>query len=127
MKVQWSEDAAVEIRSIQELDHLLDDLAAQTPEDRPILVDLIHVESGILEVGIGCRVSVLCHVPASGDPPYLVSLGDEAETGDVGFYGYGEWSEFSREECVPIEVARQAAREFFISGGLSTRVRWKWV
>jgi hypothetical protein len=125
MIVQWEQVALTEISAAPELDRVLDELAERTPEEHPILVDLIHPVGGTLAIGIGGAVSVLSHVPASGDPPYLVSIGNETATGEIGFYGYGEWSEFSREDCVPNAVARQVARDFLATGELSQQVRWR--
>jgi len=126
-KVRWGEGTeVVTVHSLAELDGVLDRLALQYPEDRAVLAEVVAPNGDSLAIGLGRNESLLSWVQSSGDPPYYNSMGDEAESGAVSFYFGGTWSEFPRSDVVSIEVAREAVRDFFHSGGrLSDKVRWE--
>ena len=109
---------------IANLDRLLDEVTSELSQDEPILVELVGPAGDLLSVGIGADESVLTWVQASEEPPYLASLGDEAAPGTIVFYLFGELSEFPRSQCIPVETARQAAREFLATAQLPSCVRW---
>ncbi len=69
------------------------------------------------------------HNPKSGDPPYLVVVGDPAltfESGGVVVFRFGgQWTEILRRNCVPVDVMLRIARDFFTTGHLSDWIAWE--
>jgi hypothetical protein len=75
---------------------------------------------------VGDDRSVLNHVPADLDPPYMVSVGDEGGEEPFAFYVAGDhYSEALRRNTIPPDVARAAMRHFVIRGELSPEVQWE--
>jgi hypothetical protein len=65
---------------------------------------------------------------ASGDPPYLVPVGDLTpveEEGVVVFRFEGQWTEISRRNCVPVDLMIRIAKDFFSTGNLPGWISWE--
>ncbi len=124
-RVTWSREAPTPVKSLAELDALLDQLARDYPGDDAILVDVENLAGDGLAIGLGKDYSVLGFTSASGEPPYLVSKGFEASDELLVFYFQGHWTEFSMRNAIPISVARAAVREFLVTGKLTNTVEWE--
>jgi hypothetical protein len=75
---------------------------------------------------VGADWSVLNHVPADVDPPYLVSVGDDQNEEPVVFYVAGDhYSETLRRNTIRPLAARAAMRHFVATGELSPDVTWE--
>jgi hypothetical protein len=82
-------------------------------------------DAGTLTVVVGHDRSVLNHVPADANPPYLSSVGDEDEDRPFTFYVQGDHhSELPWHHPIPVAQAREAARTFLVTGTLDDRLRW---
>lgn len=112
------------VRSIEELDELLDRLQEEAAATQPFIVELIVPGAGSLGMGLGLDDTVLSYTPASLDPPYLRSAGPSEHGNDLVFYYYGDWTEFPRESAIALNSGRAAMRFFFEGGVLSNEVKW---
>jgi hypothetical protein len=125
-KVQWSADGQREISSLSELDSLLDELHAKYQGDRAIIVTIeAPGDGGTLAIGVGRELSVLNYVPASGNPPYLSSVGDLTGDETIIFHFMGQWSEFPIRHAISFESAREAVRYFFKTQRLPDSIIWE--
>lgn len=105
-----------------ELDLLLDRLTADA--SLPILVD-IRVPGFIVQIGLGLDPTfVIVNTGHENDGEYVVTVGDAKAEGMVEVYGCGTYSEMSRRNLVPHNMARDAVRHFVDSGVLSASVCW---
>ena len=75
---------------------------------------------------MGRKLSVLSYVPSSGDPPYLLSVGN-CEDGEkiLVFRSMGEWTEFLTRNAIPVAVALEAMEHFCETGTLSENINWE--
>jgi immunity protein Imm1 of predicted polymorphic toxin system len=93
---------------------------------RPEDVQLSVGEAGILGMVVGAAWSVLNHVPSHHDPPYMVSVGNDARDEQLDFYVSGDHhTQTSRRNTVPYEVARTAMRHFLLTGQLLPEITWE--
>jgi Immunity protein Imm1 len=113
MTLAWGPDGVAEVDSVDELDTLLARLTREAELTDPFVVELVAGEHGTLAMGVGRPETVLSHTPASGDPPYHASRGDPSAEGFIDFYFQGSYSEYPREQAVPVEVGREAMRRYF--------------
>lgn len=125
-KIQWNGDGEQCVRTVQQLDDLLDRLHAEYEGGVPVLVVIESPMNGdSLAVAVGSSISVVSFVSGSGDPPYFTSLGAHSDEGTIEFNFMGHLSECSRTNAVPIDVAREVVRQFFRTGALSELVQWE--
>ena len=125
-KVQWDNDESRYVCDVGALDALLDELHAFAMGKRPMLVTVESLASGqCLIVGVGASSSVLSHMPADNDPPYLSSVGSCAESGVREFWYMGELSEIPIRNCIDSPLARRAVRHFAETDALSEEVVWE--
>jgi hypothetical protein len=124
-KIKWDASPEATVQTIDELDRQLDRLQ-QDCIAAPVLATVELLSSGdSLSIGLGRAESVLNFVSGSGDPPYWSSVGERKEDDAVGFNFMGELSEIPLRHLIPIDMARQAVRDFVQSGKLSARVKWE--
>jgi hypothetical protein len=66
---------------------------------------------------------------ASGDPPYLVPVGDSSlpiESRDVAVFRFeGQWTEIPRRNCVTVDLMLRIAKDFFTTGNLPGWLAWE--
>jgi hypothetical protein len=123
--IEWLEHGdRVTVNSSIQFSQVLDRIAAGSDPSCPPLV-LIGNEGGILTIGLGAPVSILNHIPPSGDPPYMMSVGDGDAEGVIDFYYFGHHSQFAVRNTIPNELAREAALYYAVSGILSDNVAWE--
>jgi hypothetical protein len=113
--------------SENEVDAMLDRIADEARRDgRPQDVQVTVESAGTLGIVVGANWSVLNHVPANLDPPYMVSVGDDQSNERVVFYVAGDhYSEALRRNTIRPEAARAAMRQFVATGLLSPDVTWE--
>jgi len=125
-KVQWAKDGERDVSSLAELEALLDDLQRKYRRSRPALITIEAPENqGTLTIGLGLDVSVLNHIPESGNPPYLSSLGNPNAEGITVFYYMGDWTEIHQRHLIPIDLAREGVRHFCKTGHLLDKIEWE--
>jgi hypothetical protein len=125
-RLVWNENGSAEIMSVAELDALLDDLASRAEKGDPFMVELSAENGDLMSLGLGQDMSVLSYTPASLDPPYLASVGEENEENDgvIVFNYAGQETEFPLASAVPTSDAREAFRVFFETGALADNIQW---
>ena len=124
-KARWAEKPEVAIGTVEELDRLLDQLQQENIPS-PVLVTVELPSSGdSLSIGLGRNESVLNFVSGSGNPPYWSSVGEHEEEEAVSFNFMGELSEIPLRHLIPLDLARQAVRDFVSTGKLSQKVKWE--
>lgn len=112
------------VESVERLDQLLDDLQRQGAASQPLIAELVPPGKGTLAIGLGLDDTVLSYTPASRNPPYLRTAGPNEHGSDLVFFYYGEWTEFPREQAIPLSEAREAIRRFYREGALPSQVKW---
>ncbi|MEJ7639149.1 MAG: Imm1 family immunity protein [Singulisphaera sp.] len=124
--VDWQEDGdGVVVGSPEELSRLLDRIAAETEPSIPILV-MVTNNGGSLAIGVGAPASTLNHTPTSGDPPYMISVGDFfKEEGFIDFWYLGHHTQFCARNAIPIEQAKAAVLQYAETGTLPDEVAWE--
>lgn len=124
-KARWAEKPELVIGTVEELDRLLDQLQREHTSS-PVLVTVELPSTGdSLSIGLGRAESVLNFVSGSGNPPYWSSFGEHEENEAVGFNFMGELSEIPLRHLIPLDLARQAVRDFVRTGKLSSNVKWE--
>jgi hypothetical protein len=126
--VTWGTDGrSVTVRSAAELDVLLDEAASQARSiGKPQDVQVMLEGAGTLGIVVGESWSVLNHVPADFDPPYMVSVGDDQRDELLVFYVAGDhYTETPRRHALPAETARVVMRHYLATGELSPSIGWE--
>jgi hypothetical protein len=123
--LQWSEtEPAAAVLTGEQLDQLIDRIAAGARSDFPISVRLqVH----------GCEVDILLGLPESfvyvnevTPRREFITVGDLYIDGGVSFYLLGQHhTEFERRHLIPVATARRVLREFFDTGRRSASVEWE--
>jgi hypothetical protein len=122
--LSW-DDGEVAVRSVSELDALLDRLTAEAESGVPFMVTVARPDGATLSIGLGRAESVASYVSGSLDPPYFGSRGDGEREEHIEFVFGGELTEFPPGSAVPTEAAREALRVFFETGELSPKIGWE--
>ncbi|PYQ01295.1 MAG: hypothetical protein DMF83_26015 [Acidobacteria bacterium] len=126
IRLRWSEqEPATTLSDPRELDDFLDAIAMGCDRHRPIIV-LVDAHGHEVALGIGAEESFVQVQDQSGDPPYLVTVGDPTADGVVAFYLFGHHhTEIRRRHLVPSMVARRIVSAFLRSGSRSPDVEWE--
>lgn len=126
--VEWGSEAeAVSVRSLVELDALLDDLECLARSTgAPFLVVLVAGDGSSLTIGVGRDESVASFSDGSDDALSFASIPIPDRKGEpLVFELDGEPNEMLAELSTPAESTRQAARYFFSEGGRDPQLRWE--
>jgi uncharacterized protein YdeI (YjbR/CyaY-like superfamily) len=122
-RLEW-ETTQTDVRSVRELDQVLDRLTAQARATRPFVAQLFSADGASLGMGLGRDSTIMSYIPANLDPPYFHSVGKQ--DGDpLVFYFGGDWSEFPRRQALPVSEAREAMRRFFANPSLPGNIEWE--
>jgi hypothetical protein len=126
-EVTWGHGRSAMANGPEDLDALLDAIDAKARElglPQDVMLTRLTGE-GSLGVVVGADRSVLNHVPADANPPYMSTIGDQDEDRPFTFYVAGDHhSEVHWRHTVPLAAAREAARHFLLTGRLDERLRW---
>ena len=125
VRVAW-EGKVERASSIEDLERLLDRIAADYPGDSAVLATLTRDDTGdSLKIGLGRPLSVLEFMSGSLEPPYFASVGTVQDDGSEVYHYDGEWTEIPRRNLIPLVEARRAARRFFLTGERPDEVAWE--
>jgi hypothetical protein len=124
-RVQWSEQEPVlEASSADELGRILDQVGLHASWEAPTIVFVEAHDYRVL-VGLGCKKSFLQFEPESGDPPYLVTVGDAGAQGLVAFYLFGNHhTEIPRRYLIPAARAREVLKEWIQTAVRPSSLEW---
>jgi Immunity protein Imm1 len=127
VEVEYGHGPRVVRVSDDEAEELLDRIAEEARrEGRPQDVQVTVESAGTLGIVVGADWSVLNHIPADLDPPYMVSVGDDQSEEPVVFYVAGDHnSETLRRNTIRPPAARAAMRHFVATGELSPDITWE--
>ena len=114
-------------------------LQIDTPAELSSVLDRLHhrepfnleLESEygfLLTVGIGGSISCAQHSPASGDPPYLVAIGNPSAVNDdeaTTFLCGGTPTPVSSRQCIPFATLKHIAAYFLETGQPSPELQWE--
>jgi Immunity protein Imm1 len=126
-EARWGTEAVETVETADALDALFARVDAEArrsglPQD----VQLTVAGAGTLGLVVGHDRSFLNHVPEDGDPPYMISVGDEDEDRPFTFYVEGDHhSEVHWRHTIPAARALEGARFFLATGALDDRLRWE--
>ncbi|MBB5956410.1 hypothetical protein FHS29_002996 [Saccharothrix tamanrassetensis] len=122
-------DTPVTVSTVDEVDALIDRVRAESPPAAPILMD-VHLSGDPYAQGIDVGIAVdhgVIRYSGREWPRGVVSAGDGPMGGETRSYFYmGHGREFPSNSEVPIDIVRQAVKEFMESNGARpTCVRWQ--
>ena len=115
----------IEIANVAELDHLLDEIASNTTPEHPIIV-FVYAYGYQVSIGLGHTESFIHFESESGEPPYLITVGDEEAEGVLAFFLFGNHhTEIPRRYLIPIEEARDIVKEWLQTGVRPMDQKWE--
>lgn len=118
-----SHEHGLQIETPEELSSTLDRIQHRDPF-------MLELESGYgfrLIIGIGGPVACAQHSPGSGDPPYLVAIGNPASSNDeeTSFLCGGTPTPVSKRRCISYETLKRIAIHFLKTGKPSPELLWE--
>jgi hypothetical protein len=116
----------IDVTEAGQLDVLLNELQARFHDD-PRLVSIASTAGEqSLSIALGADQSMLNWIDEGDtDNAYLTSRGNASATGDnVEFAFSNTWNEYPPRVLIPIDVARQAVRDFVATGMRPDNVTW---
>ncbi len=125
MKLKITDRESVNVSSPAELrDHLVR-IREGVCDDRPTIVTVDDVHGHTLTVGIHPEYGWVQVAPASGLPPYMVTIGDDPGEGVRAYYLHSfHHTEIRVQHELPITDAIAAAVAFAETARLPARVNW---
>jgi hypothetical protein len=120
--VRSDEEDPVEVRTVADLDKFIEHAESRAARPVAISIDAHGCRADIL---VGYHLSFVHLSPDEPGRPYHVTVGGPPE-GGVDFWLHSlhhTW--FEARHLIQKDAARQALREFFVSGRLSTTVQWE--
>ncbi len=124
-RLVWADDGKAIVRTVDELDELLDDLEQLATETEPFIVELSAEEGPSITMGVGRSQSVLGYMSGSSKPPYYQSAGRDINEEDMVFFYRGQWTNFPPGSAVATKDGRAALRSFFETEALPDNVVWE--
>ena len=120
----WHENESREIHSLEELDQLMHDLDHEGCESTPFSVSLQVNPETELYIVVGCEESHVEFYAADQSPLVVSCTGPWDDDVLIAFYYRGHYSEMPRRYCVPIADAKEAMRQYFLTGKRPQNLKW---
>lgn len=122
-------DTPIVVSTADEVDALIDQVSAESPEQAPILME-VHMSGDPftqgLDVGVNGINGVLRYSGRDWPEGVYSTGGTSAESEPLAYFYMDMWTEFPSNSEVPLAVVRQAVREFLeTNGGRPTCVEWQ--
>lgn len=125
MKLTISENQIEEILNPGLLGKRLRELASSATADRPVMVSIDDIHDHNLAIGLTHNFGFVQVSTADDLPPYMVTLGDDAEDGiRAYYYHHMHHTEVQRKHEIPLEDAILVAVEFAKTGQRSLTINW---
>lgn len=117
----------VELQALSDvIEIVLAEHKQRTKDNDPIILDLSHVDHGILGIGVGVAGRMfVCHTPADLEPPYHQSVGTSPYRQSVVYLYFGAPTEVQIRNLVDEESVSSILDKFCTTGSLSDRVAWE--
>jgi hypothetical protein len=123
--VSWYGHEPVEIETISELDKCLDFLSEEARASMPFSVAIsIDEEESSLMLTLGRQESHMEYYSAQETPMISGCRGPWDSDELIRFFLNGEYSEVKKRFFVPIEIARESARIYFLTRKRPQNVTW---
>lgn len=114
------------LSDIAAFDSLHRDLAKRSEDDAPLIISFEEAHGRCLYLGLHRDQGFVQVARVPGSPPYIVTLGDPHSESSVDFFLHGEHhTEIAKRHLVPAEQAWRAARDFILTGKLSSELKWE--
>lgn len=110
--------------SARDLEALLDRLQRDCASGAPILVR-IEFAGHRLDLGVGADPTFLALSAQPSDGEAWISVGNPDAPGALEFWGCGGRQDVPRRHLVPLDLAREAVREFVATSTRSGGIRWE--
>jgi len=126
IRIQWSEqEPIIEVVDTEELERALDHIERHLNTEQPTIV-FVEAHGYRIALGLGCKESFVQLESESGEPPYLVTIGDASATGVAAFYLFeNHYTEIPRCNLIPATKAREVLIETIQTAIRPTCVEWK--
>jgi hypothetical protein len=131
IEVTWGTTASEKttVSSLEELDHILDNIHDTNFPKHPILVTISGLHSHFIFLGLGSSESILVlqnlKPGKEGWTTEYISTGDKDPTENCSFWLHGEHhSEFPGQYIIPTTLARQIIREYHHEHELPDTIEW---
>lgn len=124
--VQHSEtEPLIEVSNAYELDQVLDDLTSNVSPDSPIIV-FVYAHGYQFSLGLGNEKSFVHVELESGEPPYIITVGESNTEGVLAFYLFEKHhTEIARRNLIPIINAREVLNKWIQTETRPTYVEWE--
>lgn len=114
------ENAPITLTTPDDIDALIERVRAESPQAAPILMD-VHLSGDPFSQGLDIGVRSNCGIVRySGDkwPRGVISIGEQSELEEeVAYFYMGNWRGFPSNSEVPLNMVRQALKEFMETDG----------
>lgn len=118
------DDKETRISSLEALDNLLDHLTVEAKQLMPFTVELhVNNDTGLLIV-LGQTESPVEWYSAADRFPIMGAHGPWDDDNLLVFLHHGHYSELPKRFCVPIADAREALRQYFLTGVRPSNIHW---
>jgi hypothetical protein len=122
---QAEKEPPIEVSDADELDHLLAEIASNTSPEHPVIV-FVYAYGFQVGIGLGHTESFVHFESASGEPPYIITVGDRKAKGVLAFYLLGNHhTEISQRYLIPISRAREIVRGWLQTGVRPLGQQWE--
>ena len=122
----WEEANRTEVRSVEELDRLVDQLTVEARADMPLTVELHVGDETAMSIVVGREESHVEFHSAATHPPIVACHGPWNDDELIEFSHRGQYSELPRRYFVPIADAREALRRYFRTGTRPDNIAWSY-
>ena len=120
-RVAWSADGSAIVQNVEDLEGVLDRLAAKHGRDDPIILIVDGPGEESVYFGVSGDVSFV----SSLEMPYLTTLGGQFSESQIDYFFEGHHSPVAGRHLIPADRARKIVREFFVSGHLPSWQAWE--
>lgn len=126
IRVEYSENSsATKVAEVDKLFRLLDEIESNVSPDTPIIV-FVYVHGYQVGLGLGSPESFLQFEHESGEPPYIVSVGDDTAGGELAFYLFGNHhTEISRRYLISADLALEGLKYWIQNGVRPKNIIWE--
>ena len=120
----WGQSDRAKVRSVEDLDRLVDQLTSEASEGLPFAVELYIRDGTGMYIVVGRQESHVEFFSAHSHPPVIGCRGPWDDDDLVEFTYRGQYSELPKRFTVPISDAREALRRFFQTGKRPDNIAW---
>lgn len=123
-RLEWGEGQLAHVNSLEDLDRLIDKLSQEAATGLPFSIELSMNSDTALSIVIGNKISHMNFFSMTS-VPHVVGCRGLWNDDELFVFLYGnEYSEMPRKYCVPVEVALEALRQYFLTGVRPQNVVW---